>query len=298
VALLRALLAIQAGPLVLAHINHQLRGEDSEADEQFVRALAAMDGPPLAVCCTRFDVAAIARTERKNLENVARRVRYDWLAEVAREHNARRVATGHTADDQAETVLHRLLRGTGLKGLAGIPAQRPLTLGVSVVRPLLQVTRAEVLAYLAEIGQASRLDRSNLDRRFTRNRIRHELLPRLAEDYNPAIVPILCRLAEQADAVYREVEAQARRLLADAELPRTPALLVFDRGPLAAASRQLVREVFRLAWERERWPTGRMNAADWDRIAAVANGEITATDLPGRIRVRCLARVVQVGPIR
>src|SRR5436189_3233901 len=130
--------------------------------------------------CQRIDVRSQARRERANLEAVGRRVRYDFLASVARETGAAWVATGHTADDQAETVLHRLLRGTGLKGLAGIPARRALAPGVDVVRPLLKVRRAEVLAFLQETGQRFRQDTSNVDPRFTRNRIRHELLPSLA----------------------------------------------------------------------------------------------------------------------
>src|SRR5207245_2885635 len=116
--------------------------------------------------------------------------------------------TGHTADDQAETVLHRLLRGTGLHGLGGIPARRDLAAGIEVVRPLLGTSRAEVLAYLQAEKQAFRQDSSNADLGFTRNRIRHELLPDLAR-YNPAIVSLLCRLADQAHEVQAIVAADA-----------------------------------------------------------------------------------------
>src|SRR5439155_11377281 len=105
-------------------------------------------------CCARADVGAQARREGDNLESVARRIRYDWLVHVARDVHAPFVATGHTADDQAETVLHRLLRGTGLKGLRGIAARRTLAPGIELIRPLLEVTRAEVLAYLEAEGQA------------------------------------------------------------------------------------------------------------------------------------------------
>ena len=133
---------------------------------------------------------------------MARRLRYDWLTRVAGEAGAGWVATGHTANDQAETVLHRLLRGAGLRGLRGIAARRPLAAGVGLVRPLLDATRDEVMAYLEAIGQAYRQDSSNLDPALTRNRIRHQLLPRLAAEYNPQIVAVLGRLAGQAEEVY------------------------------------------------------------------------------------------------
>ncbi len=298
VALLRALVAIGAGPLVVAHLNHLLRGADSDADEEFVRQLHATQlytgqvSPDL--CCERIDVAAQAQAEQDNVENAARRIRYAWLTQLAQERQARYVATGHTADDQAETVLHRLLRGTGLKGLAGIPARRALAPGMEVVRPLLRVRREEVLAYLQEQGQPYRQDSTNFDPRFTRNRIRHELLPSLAEQYNPAIVPVLCRLAEQAEEVYHDVEAQGQVLLRECELPRAATVLVFDRKRLAGAPRHLIREVFYLAWEREGWPMGAMTFEDWDRMAAVALGEIAAVDLPEGIRIQGRERVVQL----
>lgn len=302
VALLRLLLDLPSRPplLVVAHLNHQLRGADSDDDEAFVRSLHAdlcqSASVRLELCCEKTDVAARAKAESDNLEKVARRLRYEWLEQTARKYGATAVATGHTADDQAETVLHRLLRGTGLRGLRGIAARRSLSAGVDLVRPLLSATRAELLGYLAEKGQPYRQDRSNFDLRFTRNRIRHELLPLLAERYNPAIVSLLGRLAEQADRVYREVETGGRRLLAEAERPRAGRWIVLDRHILAAAPRNLVRETFRLVWEREGWPTNGMTFAAWDRLASVAAGDLPSLDLPGGLHACCREQVVQVGP--
>ena len=281
-ALLRALLTLRAstnaGPILIAHLNHQLRGEESDADEAFVRQQhAALAASGVELCCERIDVAAKARAERDNLESVARRIRYGWLAEVAQKSGLRWVATGHTADDQAETVLHRLLRGTGLKGLRGIAARRPLTAGVAVARPLLAVSRAKVLAYLDAEAQPFRLDRSNADPRFTRNRIRSQLLPYLAEHYNPGIRAILARLAEQAEEVYRVSEEQARQTAgAIRTAARRPPALLRPRAAWPKASRRLVREVFRLVWRREGWPMGRMSFANWDRLAALVSGEVGA----------------------
>jgi tRNA(Ile)-lysidine synthase len=298
VALLRALLDLRVGPLLIAHLNHRLRGAESDRDERFVRelhdSLRARGHTELALACGHIDNLTEA-ARGHNLEEVARRLRYDWLADQARARGLGVVLTGHTADDQAETVLHRLFRGTGLQGLRGIAHRRPLGPGVEVIRPMLEVTRAEVLAYLAAAGQPYCDDSSNADRRYTRNRIRHELLPLLAAAYNPAVVRVLGRLAEQAEDLYRATEGQAEQLLAEAELPRAGALLVFDRARLAAASRYLVREMFRRVWVREQWPMGPMGFAEWDRLAAVAAGAATAAELPGRIRVCAAGRVLRLG---
>lgn len=287
--------------LVLAHLNHQLRGRDSDADEEFVAALhaqlTAAGRPNLILCRTRRDIAAVARAEGGNLESLARRERYRWLAEVARTHGMKYIATGHTANDQAETVLHRLLRGTGLRGLRGIAAHRRLEPGLTLIRPLLPATRADILAYLHELGQSYREDASNRDPRFTRNRIRHELLPHLAEHYNPAIVRVLASLAEQADDAYRIEESAALALLSEAELPRAGELLVFDLRPLLTAPRHRVREMFHQAWIREDWPLGGMDRAAWERLARMVFDDLPAVDLPSGVRACRRERVMQVGRV-
>jgi tRNA(Ile)-lysidine synthase len=239
-------------------------------------------------------VGAEARREGANLEALARRRRYEWLAEVARSRGLRWVATGHTANDQAETVLHRLLRGTGLQGLRGIAARRELASGVGVVRPLLLATRPEILAFLDHLGQPYRQDSSNADLRHTRNRIRHELLPLLAARYNPRVVEVLTRLAGQAEEAFRDEERAGADLLREAELPRAGPLVILDRARLAAASSRAVRTMFRLLWVREGWPMDPMGYESWERLATLPSAGSRALDLPGRIRVRSRERVVQL----
>jgi tRNA(Ile)-lysidine synthase len=307
VALLRALCACGVPPTV-AHVNHKLRGADADADEAFVRDLCATLGIPCAVKAT--DVAALAAGG--NLESTARRVRYDFFAEVAAEAGAAWVATAHTADDQAETVLHRLMRGTGLQGLRGIAPARgqksevrsqksskgsssdlcPLT-SVVLVRPLLAVTRADVLDYLASLNQPFREDASNADPRFTRNRIRHELLP-LLKTFNPDIVSALTHIAEHASEAHDVLVVLAGELLAKAERPRAANTVVLDAATLAAAPRAVLRAALRVVWEREGWSVADMGFDAWDRAVEIAGGTAPACDFPDGVTMRKAGRVVQI----
>ena len=174
--------------LVAAHLNHCLRGAESDRDEEFVRSLARHYRIPLEY--RRMDVEELSRRERLNLEDAGRRARIGFLSELRDSWQAAAVALAHHADDQAETVLMRFLRGAGAGGLAGMPYRN----GRKFVRPLLGVTRAELALYLTERGLTWREDASNHDTAFLRNRIRHELLP-LLEQYNPAIRERLAKTA-------------------------------------------------------------------------------------------------------
>lgn len=198
VALLRGLLELRDElgiVVVIAHFNHQLRGEDSDADEQFVADLARQCDLEFFAGCA--DVRLHSVTKRLSLEHAARDLRYRWLHDLAVEQALNTVATGHTFDDQAETVLMKFLRGAGTRGLAGI---RPVMVldGLPVVRPLLGTSRAEIEQYLQSIKQPWREDHTNRDIKLTRNRIRHELLPLFERDYNPNIRRVLSQTAEIA----------------------------------------------------------------------------------------------------
>ena len=214
VALLDALVHLrQRGKLplnlVVAHLNHQLRGEESDGDEAFVRRLAAERELPCLA--ERIAVADFAQTNKLNLEAAARRLRYDFLARAAEQTGAQFVCTAHTLDDQAETILMRLLRGTGAEGLAGIHPVRSLGQSVKLIRPLLAVTRTEVAAYCQQHNLEFRHDSSNDSPEFTRNRVRHELLPMLAS-FNPRSNQALVRLSE----LLADDESFLRQTTADA----------------------------------------------------------------------------------
>lgn len=184
-----------------AHLNHRLRAE-ADADEAFCRELCArLD---VAFVSRGADVAVLAARWQISIEAAARRARYVFLDEARHALGAGRVAVAHTADDQAETVLLRLLRGAGTRGLRGI-----LPLRGRVVRPLLACSREDLRAHLASRGEAWREDASNADLGLPRNRVRHELLPLLASRYQPAVTRLLARTAEVADAEDALLEALA-----------------------------------------------------------------------------------------
>ncbi|MBX3175752.1 MAG: tRNA lysidine(34) synthetase TilS [Candidatus Hydrogenedentes bacterium] len=198
------------------HFDHQTRGGASAEDAAFVRDLAASLDLPF-----HFDsrsVAELAAAQGASFEMAARDLRYGFFEEAARTAGLSAVATGHHADDQAETVLMRLLRGASPSGLAGIPPSRNRH-GVRFIRPLLECPRDTILAWLRAEGLPWREDTSNTDPRYTRNRIRHELLPLLARDYNPAIAEALQRLAQlqrQDDALLERLTDAAREQCLDA----------------------------------------------------------------------------------
>jgi len=181
--------------LNVCHVNHGLRGKESDADELFVIDLANQLDIPC--CVERFSPKETEQTKQGNLEECAREIRYVKLNEAARKFNCTHIATGHTQSDQAETVLHRILRSTGSAGLCGILPFRK-DLGVPVIRPLLSVGRDKVIRYAHESHLSFRQDSMNEDDHFTRVRIRNNLLPKLRKEYNPNIDEALARLASIA----------------------------------------------------------------------------------------------------
>ncbi|HVA48778.1 MAG TPA: tRNA lysidine(34) synthetase TilS [Pirellulales bacterium] len=289
VALLRGLQAVRTpgpGRLVVAHFNHALRAE-ADDDERFVRQLAERLG--LQCVVARAERPAGPPKPASGMEEAARHARYDFLRATATEFGARYVATAHTADDQAETVLHRILRGTGIGGLSGMRRARSLREGVTLIRPLLTVRRAELVAYLAALGQPFREDATNLERRFTRNRLRHELLPQLAEQYNGQIADALLRLGRLAGEAQEVIDGQVKQLLRRAvrwEAER----LVFDCTELAEQPRYVLRELLIAAWRRQGWREQAMGFDVWEALAdsllaTAASGRTAWPMLPGRIAV-------------
>jgi tRNA(Ile)-lysidine synthase len=289
VSLLRALASLrnqQAEHLVAAHVNHRLRGADSEADEEFVIALCRNLDVPCEVA--RLDLPVQQTTRNPNSEAMARQARYRALRLIANKWGARYVATAHTADDQAETILHRLIRGTGLRGLAGIPRSRLLARDISLIRPLLGFRRREILEFLHTLGQDYRQDATNDEPRFTRNRLRHHLLPLLARDYSPHVADALVRLGGLATEVQTWLDDAAENLLVESTIRTGSTLAVLDCSTLARAQPLLVREVLIRLWRTQGWPLSDMGHARWSQLASMAATPLTVPAcavFPGGIRV-------------
>jgi len=274
--------------LSVVHFNHKLRGKSSDADEKFVAKLAAKYG--LTFHVGRADVAAKARREKANLEDAARRARYTFFAQLVVEGQVTRVAVAHTADDQAETVLAHILRGTGLAGLGAI---HPVA--GHIVRPLLDVRRAELRAYLRSRKQVWREDVTNRDVTRTRARIRKKLLPLLEKEFQPAVVEHLTTLAELAreDEAFLRAIAQERfdvltQMHDDSIRIEAGDLLQpckqMNLGPSEALSTRLVRQIV----GKVKPGKGQLTAQHVDAILALASSGQSGKSLPlpGGIEVR------------
>jgi tRNA(Ile)-lysidine synthase len=277
--------------LIVAHAEHDLR--DSAGDDRaFVAGLAERYGLPFI--WRRVEVRDDHGDE--GLEGRARRLRYAYLLEAAETHGARHVMVGHTADDQAETILLRMLRGTGLAGVGGMARARELGTGISLLRPLLEVRREAVRRFLECLGQPWREDPTNADRRHARNFIRHEVLAACGAGPFPAATESLARLGRQASLVAGALRSAAEHLLESCSSRHADGSIVVRSKDLEGLDRHLVAEVFVALWRREGWPQQDMTARHYAGLAALAVSDAAAAafDVPGGISVRrlttCLIR--------
>jgi tRNA(Ile)-lysidine synthase len=265
VCLLHVLAKLRMGlgiTLHVAHLNHQLRGAESEADAEFVSNLVGSLGIPSTI--DRRDVAAYRAERNCSIEEAARELRYAFLAKVAREVGVNRIAIGHTRDDQVETILMHLLRGTGTTGLCGLATCSPVAYDIQgtswstssrslrakrsnllVIRPLLDITREETANYCQEHQLEPRIDSSNLSPSFFRNRLRLHLLPILRQ-YNPSVDQALLRLADIAKEDNAFIEQQASGLW-DGVSRQEDNTIYLDKEQLAGLPLALQRHILRAA---------------------------------------------------
>jgi tRNA(Ile)-lysidine synthase len=249
---MRAIQLLDLKSIRVAHLNHRLRGADSDADAEFVRRAAEDMGVEAII--ESEDVADYARRNNLSIETAARRCRYDFLSRTAGERRIAKVALAHNFDDQVETILHRILRGTGIRGLAGMPAVRQLDSArnpqAMLIRPMLTLSRRQIEQYLAEQNIASRQDLSNLSDDYTRNRIRLNLLPMLREQFNPQVDRAVWRLgrtAEMMKLLSNEHDADA---LSQITLDHRENIFILNADRLAAMPRfDQVETVFEVMCE-------------------------------------------------
>lgn len=299
-ALLHGLLALarQGGAacsrqLNVVHVEYDLRST-APRDRMFVVEQSASLGLPCH--WRRLPLTEPgARLAGEGVEAAARRLRYAVLAELAGVLGARHVAVGHTFDDQAETILHRVLRGTGLTGLAGMPWARELAEGVCLVRPLLGLRREHLRSFLATQEHPWVEDESNLDTGFSRNFLRHAVLAAVEQGPYPAATEALVRLGEQATAHAAFRRVRVDQLIAAAVRDCPDGAVLLERAGLGQAGNDphLVADVLLAIWRQQGWPRQELSRDHLQRLTAMlglpSRGEAnapTAVDLPGGVRAR------------
>ncbi|MBZ5605158.1 MAG: tRNA lysidine(34) synthetase TilS [Acidobacteriia bacterium] len=273
VCLLQVLREIGANLTGVAHFNHKLRGEESEQDERFVAAMSARFGLPF--------FRAEGQAKRGNLEQEARRARREFFVGLMRDGVCDRVATGHTRDDQAETVLFRILRGSGLTGLAGI---HPVTED-GFVRPLIDVGRGQTREFLRSRSIEWREDSSNVDPRFARNRLRNDLLPQLRREWNPRIEQALAQLG---DLAFEEERWWEKSGPLSEPLAGARGSVEFDLEAMQAMPRAMARRVIRRSIREIR---GDLRRIEFLHIEQVLEMRQSRLRLPGLSVTKSFGRV-------
>lgn len=274
------------GQLIVAHVNHLLRGGESDEDARFVENLADELGLQVESLVAPVPESSSAG---QSIEGVLRTSRYQLLLDVARKNGARYLCTAHHANDQAETVLFRILRGTGIDGLAGIPRTRVVDGGVTICRPLLSIDRESICRWLENQNQTWRDDASNFEPRYARNRIRNEVMPVLESVIGTDPVLTLCELAESADEVRQALDQLTDDLMSSCYSVSDNEIMVHA----ATANREnkfLLGHALRRIWVRLGWPTQEMNRVRWNRVfdaitSATLIAHLEIFELPGGIRV-------------
>lgn len=266
--------------LVLCHLDHRLRGSASREDARFVGRLAR----ELGLACIRrsVDVTA-ARKKGMSLEETARDVRYRFYRDAARRVRATVLATGHTLDDQAETVLMRIIKGSSLKGILGVPPVREER-GLRIIRPLIALDKGTILEALREEGAAYRIDRSNDDSVFFRNVVRNEIIPFL-QQYNPRLKRALSSLAEHLREDYRFIEQarQRSRTLAT----RKKAAIEVPLKDMILQPKAIQKEIVRDTLERAGGSVKKLTFRHWKDVELLITHKTkgAAVDLPGGVRI-------------
>ncbi len=308
VALLRGMLDVverngdQPENLIVAHVDHGLRGSESDADAKFVEALAKKFGlefvlaNSIALAPIRTDDSQYLATKQNSNEPLLvpseerlRNFRYDNLLATATRLGARYIVTGHNLNDQIETILFRIFRGTGLAGLAGIPPVRLGNPSVTIVRPLLKTRRAEIEAFLAEIKQDFRVDSSNSSPNYQRNYLRNELIPLIESRFGSGLEQALLRLGCQAVQANEFIESQAERI-GKAIIGIAPDSVELDCTPLQSEPPILIRQFLVGIWSKQNWPRQAMGFEWWDKICSTIGTKQSekqspqVLNLPGEIR--------------
>ncbi|MGR3293805.1 MAG: tRNA lysidine(34) synthetase TilS [Candidatus Scalindua sp.] len=276
--------------IFIAHLNHSIRGRESDEDEQFVSTLA--DKYEVSLITEKRDIMKIARERKISLEEAARDERYKFFESVAEKIGANVIAVGHNADDNAETILHRIIRGTGITGVSGIRPKRKLTpiSRISLVRPLLFTWRKDIITYLKEENLSYRVDSTNVETDKLRNRIRMELIPHLEENYNAKIKKSLVTLGETAVQNCDYLEEKAKILFEEvlvnkeakteesASVTKSVDDIVLDINKLKKSPQILQQMIIKEAVVRLNIPLKKLSYKNYKNILDFLNSRKTAAN--------------------
>jgi len=285
VALLHALITLApklALQLAVAHLNHGLRFQDSDNDQKFVAAMA--NELDLPIYTQKVDVRKFQKKNKLSREQAARRLRYNFYMETASKNRFDKIATGHHYDDNAELILMNLLRGSGPLGISGIPPKRD----EKIVRPLIRLKRNDIIEFLNSKGIRYVSDRSNLDPKYLRNRIRHHLIPLLETAYNPKVIETLNRLASITRLEEEWIDDVIQPVFSSAVSARQEKKLVLSVSELERIHPAALRRVIRKAIETVKGDLKHITYVHIDSIVRLLEKEPAnwSLDLPDRVRVR------------
>lgn len=267
--------------LQIAHLNHKLREGESEEDASFVENLAQKLNIPLVI--EEENVLKKAQGQKRSLEEMGRQLRYDFFVKLAQGKKIKKIAVGHTKDDQAETVLMRIIRGSGSGGLSGIPATRQIE-DCLIIRPLIESSKKEIEDYLKKNKISARLDSSNKEKRFFRNRVRNELLPLLEKEYNPKIKEILTNFAENINGDYEFLDKIARRHFRLVS-KREGAKISIDLNRFNRFKKAIQRMIVREAIKELKGDLRRIDYRHWEELEDLVGKRCgnAVVDLPGEV---------------
>jgi tRNA(Ile)-lysidine synthase len=269
--------------ICIGHLDHRFRGEESKEDREFCKEIAK--GLNLEIVCEEIDVPKIADEKGISPEEAARIERYNFFRRVARQKSIHKVAVGHTKDDQAETVLMRAIRGSGMLGLGGMSPVKYIE-GITVIRPLIEISRSEIEDFIRLNNLRFRQDSSNDEIIFTRNKIRRELIPYLEKNFNSNIKEVLVNMAENLRAENEFLEKFAKRKFKAVSRHKNGEILI-DLKRLKREPQAVQKRILRVALRELKGNLRRLTYQHWREIEALVDRRPTNSkvDLPAGINV-------------
>lgn len=286
VALLNVLFSLKQEyvlDIYIAHLDHRFRGEESASDSRFCKELGRK--MKLEIVCEERDVPRIAKEKGISPEEAARFERYDFFKRVCKARSIKKIAVGHNKDDQAETVLMRIIRGSGMVGLGGMNPVKDMQ-GIKIIRPLIEISRCEIEDFMKANGLAYRYDSSNKETVFTRNRIRHELIPYLEKNFNPNVKDVLANMAEVLRLENDFLERFAKRKFRSASKIKVGEILI-DIKRFKRQQEAIRKRILRAALQELKGDLRRFTYQHWKEMQELIEKRPvnSIVDLPGGINI-------------